>query len=225
MNGNTKLAAVVANAKKAGFPKASIEAAIVRGQGRSPSGAALENLTIEAMIPPSVATIIECQTDSKLKTLQDVRQLVAKFGGTVTPTTHMFERRGRIVFEKSEGVGSHEVLEEAIEAGATDVDEEEDGRVVVYTSPSSTKSAADQLTDLLGVKVESSDIIWDPDENQKVTIDSEAGAENVQSFLGRLVALEYAAPSTDLQDHLQEEPTVQGVYVNANFLDTEAKPS
>lgn len=184
MNGNAKLAAVVATAKKAGFPKASIEAAIARGQGRSLNGAALENLTIEAMIPPSVATIIECQTDSKLKTLQDIRQLVIKFGGTLTPTTYMFERKGKVVFEKADGVESDKVLDEAIAAGAIDVDEDEDGKVVVFTDPSGTMSAAGRLSDVLGIKVESSDIIWDPNEDTKVTVDSEAAAENLESFLG-----------------------------------------
>ena len=187
MNGNAKLAAVVANAKKAGFPKASIEAAIARGQGRSPNGSALENLTIEAMIPPSVAAVIECQTDSKLKTLQDIRLLIGRFGGTMTPTTYMFERRGKVVFEKAEGVGSDEVLEEAIEAGATDVDVEEDGKVVVYTDPRTTKSTADTLAAALGLKVESSDIIWDPNEDTKITIDSEQVAESLENFLGMAV--------------------------------------
>ena len=60
-NSNTRLAALVANAKKAGFPKASIDAAIARGQGRSTSGAALENVTIEAMLPNAIAAVIECQ--------------------------------------------------------------------------------------------------------------------------------------------------------------------
>lgn len=174
----------MANAKKAGFPKASIEAAIARGQGRSTNGAALENITVEAMMPPSVATVIECQTDSKLKTLHDIRQLIAKFGGTLTQTTYMFERKGKVVFEKADGVGPDEVLEEAIAAGAIDVDEDEDGKVVVFTDPSSTTSAADRLSRTLGMKVESSDIIWDPIGDTKITVDSESAAENLESFLG-----------------------------------------
>ncbi|SLM38853.1 YebC-like [Lasallia pustulata] len=197
--GNAKLATVVTNAKKAGFPKASIEAAIARGQGKSLNGAALENLTIEAMIPPSVATVIECQTDSKLKTLQDIRHLVAKFGGTMTPTTYMFKRKGKVVFENVDSVGADEVLDEAIEAGAIDVDEDDDGKVIVFTDPSSTRSVEEQLSASLGFKVESSDIIWDPNEDTKVTISSEAAVEHLEVFLGRL----------------QEEPSVQGVYLNA----------
>ena len=136
------------------------------------------------MIPPSVATVIECQTDSKLKTLQDIRQLIAKFGGTVTPTTYMFERKGKVVFEKVDGVGLDEVLEEVIEAGAIDVNEDDDGKIIIYTDPSSTKSVEEHLSDTLRFKVESSDIIWDANEDTKVTIESEAAAENLESFLG-----------------------------------------
>lgn len=135
-------------------------------------------------MPPSVATVIECQTDSKLKTLQDIRHLVTKFGGTLAPTTYMFERKGKVVFEKADGVGPDEVLEDAIAAGAIDVDEDEHGKVVVFTDPSSTTSAADRLSSALGIKVESLDIVWDPNDDTKVTVDSESAAENLESFLG-----------------------------------------
>ena len=67
INTNPRLAGLVVHAKKAGFPKSSIESAIARGQGVSPSGAMLETMTIEAMIPPSIAAVIECQTDSKAR--------------------------------------------------------------------------------------------------------------------------------------------------------------
>ena len=60
-NSNARLATLIAGAKKSGFPKSSIENAIARGQGLSPTGAALEMVTVEAMLS-SMAVIIECQT-------------------------------------------------------------------------------------------------------------------------------------------------------------------
>jgi transcriptional/translational regulatory protein YebC/TACO1 len=69
---NPRLALALVTAKKNAVPKASIEAAMARGQGLSATGAALESLVLEAILPPSIATIIECQTDNKLRALADL---------------------------------------------------------------------------------------------------------------------------------------------------------
>ncbi|TKA71829.1 hypothetical protein B0A49_06172, partial [Cryomyces minteri] len=95
-NINPRLAHAIATAKKSGFAKASIEAAIARGQGVSASGAKLESLTIEAILPPSVAVVIDCETDNKLRTLADVRLLIKHYEGNVTPTNYLFAKKGRI---------------------------------------------------------------------------------------------------------------------------------
>ena len=179
---NPRLADVIVRAKKIGFPKASIETAIARGQGVSPSGVALENLTVEAMVPPSIAVIIECQTDSKLRTLSDIRLAVKEAGGTVTPINHLFERKGRVVFEKSLGLGENEIFDRAIEAGATDVEFEE-GDVVVSTEPAQVTAVADALTLVLGSSAKNSEIIWDPKKDMMVDVQS---PELFQGFLGTL---------------------------------------
>jgi len=178
---NPRLADIVTKAKKIGFPKASIESAIARGQGVSSGGIALENLSIEAMIPPSVSVIVECQTDSKLRTLSDLRLAVKEAKGTMTPTNHMFERKGRIVFEKTRDVNEAEIFDQTIEAGAIDVEIVGEGDVVVLTDPSETTAVASTLAQNLGFKVKSSDIIWDPKQEMKVDVPS---SENLESFLG-----------------------------------------
>lgn len=182
---NPRLATVVTAAKKIGFPKASIENAIARGQGVSPNGAALENLTIEAMVPPSVAVIIECQTDSKLRTLADLRLAVKEAGGSVTPTNHLFERKGRIVFEKSEETDEVEIMDQAIEAGAIDIDiTSEDGteEVVLLTESTQTTAVAGAMTQSSGLRLKSSEIIWDPKEDMMVDVNS---TEALGNFLGK----------------------------------------
>lgn len=178
---NPRLAAVVAAAKKQGFPKTSIENAIARGRGVSLSGAPLESLTIEAMLPPSVAVIVECQTDSKLRTLADMRLAVKEAGGSMTPTNHMFERKGKIIFGAAKGIGEEDIFDQAIEAGAIDVNTEDEGKIVVYAESSQTTAVAEALSKSSGLLVESSDIIWDPKEDMMV---DGAVSEALQSFLG-----------------------------------------
>ena len=179
---NPRLAALVTAAKKAGLPKATMESAIARGAGKSLSGASLESVTIEAMLPSSVAAIIECQTDNKLRTLADVRLIVKDFGGTVSPTNHLFERRGRIIFEKADGVGEEDIFDQAIEAGACDVEIEDDGQLVVYTEPQRTSSAAEALAKRAGLRLESSDIIWFP--NTETLVEA-APADVLGDFVGK----------------------------------------
>src|SRR2546421_2750023 len=184
----------------AGFPKASIEASIARGQGISSTGAKLESVTLEAILPPSVACVIDCQTDSKLRLLQDLRFIIRNHGGTVTPTSYLFEKKGIIVFEKDEsGMGVNEVLDEAIEAGAEDVDANTNGNVVIWTKPGKTSFTANTLAEKLKLRVQSSDIIWDPNDDTKIQLES----------------TELAKDLVELIDELQEVPGIQGIYINA----------
>ena len=195
---NPRLALAISTAKKSAVPKTSIEAAIARGQGLSASGAALESLLLEAVLPPSVATIIECQTDNKLRALADIRLLIKEAGGTVSTVGYMFEKKGRIILRQKEGMGVDEVLEPALEAGALDVLDDSEGRVILYTEPAQTKTTAEKLAKELDVEIEESEIIYDPNEDTRVPLDDEAAAKVLSNFM----------------DDLQEIQGVQGVYVN-----------
>lgn len=196
---NPKLALAVANAKRSGMSKATMESAIAKGQGVTTSGAALEPLTIEAMFPGSVAMVIECMTDQKARTLQEVRYIIKEAGGTVTPTTFLFEKKGKIVFEKDpEGRSTDDHLESAIDAGAMDVDTDADGRLVVYTEPSMTKSVGEALSAAIGLKIESLEIIWDPNGDTMVRVSDEETLSQLDEFL----------------DDIREEHTLQEIYMN-----------
>ena len=183
---NPQLANIITAAKKQAMPKVSIESAIARGQGRSLTGAALESFTIEAMVPPSVAVIVECQTDSKARTLNELKIAIRQSGGTITPTTHMFDRKGKIVFEASRGSEEEEIFDQAVEAGAIDVQTEEDGKMVVYTEPSHTAAVADKVATSSGLNVQSLDIVWDPKEDMMVDV---ASPEMLDRLIGDCMSI------------------------------------
>lgn len=195
---NPRLALAISTAKKSAVPKASIEAAIARGQGLSASGAALESLVLEAVLPPSVATIIECQTDHKLRALAELRLIIKESGGTVSTVGYMFEKKGRIILRQKESMGVDEVLEPALDAGVLDVVEDEEGRIILYTEPAQTKTTAEKLAKELDMEIEESEIIYDPNEDTRVPLDNETTAKELGSFL----------------DEIQEVQGVQGVYMN-----------
>ncbi|EHL03803.1 putative UPF0082 protein [Glarea lozoyensis 74030] len=129
-----------------------MEAAINRGQSKSSTGAALT------------------ETDNSKRTLDELKHLVKKAGGLSTSASHLFEKKGKITFEEHENLGVDDVLDEAIEAGALDVTQ--DGGIVVWTEPNNTMAAAETLTEKLGLKVQTAEIVWDANEETKSPLDN-----------------------------------------------------
>ncbi|RMY66695.1 hypothetical protein D0863_08256 [Hortaea werneckii] len=183
---NPRLADLITKVKREGFAKASIEAAIARGQGRSLTGQSLENVTVEGILPNNVAVIVECETDSKLRTLQEVRSVIKVSGGNSTPTSFLFTKKGRVVFDVKEGVGAEEALDAALEAGVMDVEEEEDGRLVVFTEPAEVKAAGDSIAKQLDLHIATSEIIWEPNEETKVGLQNDSAARELNTFVDLL---------------------------------------
>ncbi|KAI1117095.1 duf28 domain-containing protein [Nemania sp. NC0429] len=214
---NTQLASVIVAAKKAGMPKAGIDVAIARGQGKSETGEGLESATLEVMRAPSVAMVIDIESDNKQRSLKDLRAIVKKYGGTVTPTAFLFTKRGRIVLGQrsadddgggggdstatakgEEDVDFDEVMMQALDAGAEDVEIGDEGNIVLWTPPNQTHQVAQDLAKTLGSDILSSDIIWSCT-SDKVKVDD---AEEV-GMLAKLLSA------------VQEYPDVQAVYTNA----------
>ncbi|GLA19936.1 hypothetical protein AnigIFM62618_008061 [Aspergillus niger] len=195
---NPRLTLALSNAKRAGIPKTVIEAAVARGQGISVTGEALEQVTVEAILPHSVAAVLECLTDQKARVLQDVRHAIKDAGGIVTPTTYLFEKKGRIIFEKKDGVDPDDYIDQAIEAGATDITADEQGQLLVFTEPTETKSVGETLEKMIGLSIEELDIIWDP--NQETIVDLKDEAQ--------------VAEMEDIISDLREEPSLRDIYLN-----------
>ncbi|KAL8670284.1 MAG: hypothetical protein Q9168_005168 [Polycauliona sp. 1 TL-2023] len=159
-------------AKKAGFPKELIERAVAKGKGVSLSGDPLQTMTIEAMLPPSVSIIIECQTDSKKRTREDLRLLMKEAGGMVTPTSHLFDRRGHVRLESDSELKEEHIMEQVLEAGAIDMELADDRKSLsVYTEPNETASIAQRLSRSLGLTLENSEIMWIARSESMVDID------------------------------------------------------
>ncbi|KAK4106369.1 YebC-like protein [Parathielavia hyrcaniae] len=200
-NNNPQLAAAITAAKKASVPKDRIEAAIARGQGKSSGGEALDTVTFEAMLPPSIALIVDIETESKLRALQDMNLLVKRAKGSMGASRFFFSRLGRVVFEKGEsGPDIDQIMEDAIEAGAEDLETDAGGNIVVWTQPAGTMQVCKTVGPKFGLKILSSDIIWTANEDTKVKLDA---SEDQVNF-------------TELLEALREYPEVQAVYSNVS---------
>src|SRR5437879_3881605 len=131
-NANPRLRAAVLAARQANMPKDTVERAIKRGAGAE-GGEAYEEVRYEGYGPGGVAVIVEALTDNRNRTASEVRAAFTKAGGALGETNSvglLFDHRGEI--RHPAGVGSaDEMLEAAIEAGASDVESESDRKSVV----------------------------------------------------------------------------------------------
>ena len=140
---NPSLAMVLEKARLANMPKANIERAIARVADKS--AAALIEEVYEAYGPGGTGIIIEVATDNKNRTMPEVRNALTKNGGRMAdPGSVMFQfsRKGVIfITEKGE-----DALMAALEAGAEDAAEEEDG-IEIYTAASDLAKVRQALVD------------------------------------------------------------------------------
>ncbi|EGX94383.1 DUF28 domain protein [Cordyceps militaris CM01] len=184
---NPALAGAIAAANKASIPKALIEGAIASGQGKSTSGAKLEPMTMEFLLPPDIALIIDIETDSKQRTLQDLKLAVKKAGGITGSTAFNFARRGRAVFKPNDGAALADLLDEAIEHdGAQDVEESDEGGYVLWTEPSALMAIAKAFAAKFDLELLAAEIVWAPNEDTMVKLDSDDSAAALSSLLATL---------------------------------------
>ncbi|KAI1816777.1 duf28 domain-containing protein [Poronia punctata] len=194
---NSQLAHVIAVAKKAGMPKANIDVAIARGQGKTESGAGLETATLEVMLAPSIAMVIDIESDNKQRALKDLRPIIKKNGGTVTPTAFLFTKQGRTVLQAAER-DFDDMMMQALDVGAEDVERDDDGNLVVWTQPNMTHQVAQDLAKTLSLEILSSDILWTCT-SDKVKVDDDTTVENL----------------TKLLSVIRDFPDVVAIYMNA----------
>ena len=172
---NPSLAMVLEKARLANMPKANIERAIARVADKS--AAALIEETYEAYGPGGVGIIIEVATDNKNRTMPEVRHTLEKNGGRMAdPGSVMFQfsRKG-VIFTKAKG---DEIMMAALDAGAEDINDEEDG-TTIYTAASDLMKVRSALIDA-GYEIDSAELQYVP--NNTVPVEGETG-EKVEKIL------------------------------------------
>jgi YebC/PmpR family DNA-binding regulatory protein len=127
---NPRLRLAVQNARAENMPKDNVERAIKKAAGGDAE--TYESIRYEGYGPGGVAVIIEALTDNRNRTASVVRSLFLKYGGNLGETgsvSFMFSRMGEIVY-KPEAGSADAILEAAIDAGADDVQSDENGHVI-----------------------------------------------------------------------------------------------
>lgn len=132
---NFRLRLAVDKAKLNNMPSDNIQRAIDRGLGKG-NEAALEEIIYEGYAPGGIALLIETATDNRNRTNSEVRSTLTKGGGSPGEPGSvgwMFEQKGLIVVDLNEHrLDVDEVMLQAIDAGAEDVEVSDDA-VEIYT--------------------------------------------------------------------------------------------
>ena len=195
---NARLRLAVTNARAQSMPKDNIERAIKKASGGDSEN--YEEMRYEGYGPGGIAIIVETLTDNRNRTASNLRSYFSKNGGALGETgsvSFMFDRVGEIFYPAGAG-DADTVMEAAIEAGAEDVESDEEGHTI-YTSFEGMSEVASALEKALG-EAESVKPVWRP---QNLTpVDDEKG-----TTLLKLISI------------LEEDEDVQDVYANYDMSD------
>lgn len=191
MNASLRLA--IQNAKAQSMPKDNIDRAIKKAAGND--GENYDAVRYEGYGPGGTAIIVEALTDNRNRTASNVRSIFTKAGGALGETgsvSFSFDHVGEITYKPTVG-DADKVMEAAIEAGADDVESDEEGHTIICAFES-LGEVAKALEGALG-EAETVKAIWRAQNN--VPVDE----EKAQSLM-------------KLIDSLEDDDDVQNVYSN-----------
>ena len=195
---NARLRLAMANARAESMPKDNIDRAIKKAMGGETDS--YEDIRYEGFGPGGVGIIVEVLTDNRNRAAANVRTVFGKNGGNMGETNSvafMFDRVGQIAYPPAAG-SEDKVMEAAIEAGAEDVESDEDGHLI-YTAFEDLGAVIEALEASLGA-AKSTSVAWRPKTSTPV------GDEDATRLM-------------KLVDALDDDDDVQTVFTNAEMSD------
>ena len=145
-NSNSKLRDLIQKAKANNVPNDNIERCIKKAMGST--GESYEEVTYEGYGPAGIAVIVNATTDNRNRTAGNVRSYFSKYHGNMGQTgcvSFLFTDVGEIVINNEDGdINEDELMEKALDAGATDFKSDEDVFVII-TEPSDVYAIRDDL--------------------------------------------------------------------------------
>jgi YebC/PmpR family DNA-binding regulatory protein len=168
---NFSLRLAIDKAKSANMPLANIQRSIDRGSGKL-GGEQIQELLYEGYGPGGVAILVECATDNINRTYPEVKLAFSKHGGNIAEkgaVAFQFDHKGMI---RIKGSGD-ELMLQALDAGAEDV-EEEDGETVVYTGAKELAKVRDTLK-AADLEITEAELTYVPNNTVAVTDAATAG--------------------------------------------------
>lgn len=194
---NPRLRLAMDKANAANMPKDTIERTIKKAAGEL-EGVSYEEIRYEGYAQGGVAVMLECLTDNRNRTVAEVRHAFTKHGGnlgTDGSVSYLFSKIGVLNFAPDSDEDS--IMEAAVDAGAEDVVNEQDGAIEVITAPEQFTAVCIAMQEA-GLIPENAEVTMRA--STEVPLDAEIGAK-VLKFL----------------DILEDLDDTQAVYSNAEI--------
>ncbi|MFP4288550.1 MAG: YebC/PmpR family DNA-binding transcriptional regulator [Bacteroidales bacterium] len=196
---NPRLRLALANAKGANMPKDNIQRAISKAGEKD--AADFEQITYEGIAPGGVGIIVECLTDNQQRTVSAIRSYFNKHNGKLE--THgaldfIFDRKGVFTVPKN-NLDADEFMLEVIDAGAEEVETDDDEYFTIYTAMEDFGSMQKKLEEL-GLEPEKQELQRIP--QTTVSLDKEHSLKTLK-----------------LIDMIEEDDDVQNVFHNLELTD------
>lgn len=195
-NSNSKLRDLIAKAKANNVPNDNIKRSIEKALGGG--GEIYEEIIYEGYGPAGIAVIVRATTDNRNRTAGNVRATFSKYHGNLGQTGcvgYLFSDKGLIVVDnEDEDIDEDKLMEDALEAGASDFSAEGD-TFEIYTEPDDVYAIADAMKEK-GYEIASAESTKIP--SNYVTLENEDDIK----FMGLLL------------DRLEEDDDVTEVYHN-----------
>ncbi len=188
---NSRLRAVIQNAKAVNMPKDNIERAIKKASDKSQGD--FKEVLFEGYGPHGIAILVETATDNNTRTVANIRSYFNKSDGSLGTS-------GSVVFlfdhtcnfrVKAEGLDVDELTFDLIDFGAEEVFEDEDG-IMIY-GPFESFGALQAELESRGIEILSS------------------GFERIPQVT-KALSEEQAADIEKLLEKIEEDDDVQSVY-------------
>ena len=193
---NSALRDAIAKAKSYNMPNDNIKRSIERAAGEA-GGQSFEEIYYEGYGPAGVAVMVRALTDNRNRTAGEIRHIFSKYGGNLGTDgcgSFQFDRKGILVLERTDTLDVDAVFMEALEAGAEDVDLDDEHMIEITTSPDLYSPIRDRLAqsyEMIDQRLGPVPLNW-------VTLSSEEEIDNMEKLI----------------DRLEDDDDVQDVYHN-----------
>lgn len=196
---NARLRTAIQNAKSINMPQDNITRAIKKGTGELP-GVNYEEVSYEGYGPGGAAIMLDVMTDNKNRTVADIRHIFSKHNGNLGETgcvAWMFNKKGLIILP-AEGVNEDQLMEIALDAGADDINQEDD-TFEVTTEPDLMETVKEAI-EKAGLPVSEASVTMIPQSTVKLE-----GKQAIQML--------------KMMESLEDHDDVQNVYANFDIDD------
>ncbi|MCH4156248.1 MAG: YebC/PmpR family DNA-binding transcriptional regulator [Muribaculaceae bacterium] len=205
--GNSRLRALLANAKAANMPKDTVDRAIKKATDKDASD--YKEILYEGYGPAKVAIMIETATDNNTRTVANIRSYFTKHGGTLGTSgclSFVFDHKCMFRVLPKDGFDMDDFQLELIDCGAEDFDQDEDGSIII-TGPFESNSAIQNYLEENGYEIENSEFLRVPNPDIPRKKVSDEQREEIDKLL----------------EKLEDDDDVQNVFTNMEDDEDEAE--